>query len=190
MDTNGTANGYTSTAGMDANDYTSAADVDANGTANRTTNGTASVTNRTTGAAGMTANMTTDGTANRTASTTISVTTGPNTVGHCVLVDPGRQDLLFAMCEDSSIAEKKVHWYTKCQQHVETKQTKYRKILQQVKTADVAADEHTLGAGSCIKPDLDLYKVYLCARAQVAAKLTWFYNYTMSCQRDGTTMPE
>ncbi|KAJ2472247.1 hypothetical protein IWW56_006185, partial [Coemansia sp. RSA 2131] len=113
-----------------------------------------------------------------------------NTVGRCVLVDPGRRDLLFAMREDSTIKDKQVYQYTRCQQRVETKQTKYRKILQQVKTADVAAAERTLGTGSCIKPDLDLYKVYLRARADVAAKLTWFYNHTMSHQRDGTTTPE
>ncbi|KAJ2657650.1 hypothetical protein IW148_005069 [Coemansia sp. RSA 1199] len=33
--------------------------------------------------------------------------------------------LLFAMREDSSIAKKKVYCYTRCQQCVETKQTKY-----------------------------------------------------------------
>ncbi|KAJ2120707.1 hypothetical protein IW147_004846 [Coemansia sp. RSA 720] len=94
------------------------------------------------------------------------------------------------MCGDSSIAEKKVYRYTKCQQRVETKQTKYRKILQQVKTAEVVAAERTLSAGSCIKPDLDLYKVYLRARALVAVELTIFYNHTMSRQRDGATTHE
>ncbi|KAJ2542725.1 hypothetical protein GGF49_002675, partial [Coemansia sp. RSA 1853] len=109
---------------------------------------------------------------------------------HCVLVDPGQRDLLFAMREDSSIVEKKVYCYTKCQQCVETKQKKYKKILQQVKTADVAAAERTLGAGSYLKPDLDSYKVYLRSRVLVAAKLTWFYNHTMSRQRDGATTRE
>ncbi|KAJ2666734.1 hypothetical protein IW148_000724 [Coemansia sp. RSA 1199] len=113
-----------------------------------------------------------------------------NTVGRCVLVNPSQQDLLFAMCEDSSIAEKKVYRYTRNQQRVETKQTKYKKIFQQVKTAEVAAAERTLSAGSYLKPDLDSYKVYLAARADVAAKLTWFYNHTMSRQRDDATTPE
>ncbi|KAJ2120748.1 hypothetical protein IW147_004837 [Coemansia sp. RSA 720] len=94
------------------------------------------------------------------------------------------------MCEDNSIAEKKVYRYTKCQQRVETKQKKYQKILQQVKTADVAAAEHTLGAGSYLKPDLKHFEEYLRARALVAAKLTWFYNHTMSCQQDSATMQE
>ncbi|KAJ2214407.1 hypothetical protein IW143_003706, partial [Coemansia sp. RSA 520] len=115
------------------------------------------------------------------------------TVGRCVLVDPGRRDLLFAMHEDSTIQKKQVYRYTKCQQRVETKQTKYRKILEHVKkvhSVDIAALERTLGAGSCIKPDLDQFKVYLAARAEVAARLTAFYNETMSRQQDGATTPK
>ncbi|KAJ2199728.1 hypothetical protein GGH18_000352 [Coemansia sp. RSA 530] len=115
------------------------------------------------------------------------------TVGRCVLVDPGRRDLLFAMHEDSTIQKKQVYRYTKCQQRVETKQTKYRKILEHVKkasSAGIAALERTLGAGSCIKPDLDQFKVYLAARAEVAARLTAFYNETMSHQQDGATTPK
>ncbi|KAJ2474769.1 hypothetical protein IWW56_005724, partial [Coemansia sp. RSA 2131] len=94
------------------------------------------------------------------------------------------------MREDSSIAKKKVYRYSRYQQHIKTKQTKYKKILQQVKMADVAAAERTLSAGSYLKPDLDLYKVYLHAWALVAAKLTWFYNHTMSHQQDSATTPE
>ncbi|KAJ2503475.1 hypothetical protein GGH96_000265 [Coemansia sp. RSA 1972] len=116
-----------------------------------------------------------------------------STVGRCVLVDPGRRDLLFAMREDSTIQKKQIYRYTKCQQRRETCVTKYRKILEQVKKADkedIAALERTLGAGSFIKPDLALFKEYLAARAGVAAKLTVFYNKTMSWQRDSVTTPE
>ncbi|KAJ2473603.1 hypothetical protein IWW56_005960, partial [Coemansia sp. RSA 2131] len=94
------------------------------------------------------------------------------------------------MHKDSTIKDKQVYRYTRCQQRVETKQTKYRKILQQVKTVDVVAAERTLGTGSCIKPDLDSYKVYLRAWALVAVELTIFYSHTMSHQRDSTTTPE
>ncbi|KAJ2501790.1 hypothetical protein GGH96_001659 [Coemansia sp. RSA 1972] len=116
-----------------------------------------------------------------------------STVGRCVLVDPGRRDLLFAMREDSTIQKKQIYRYTKCQQRRETCVTKYRKILEQVKKADdedIAALERTLGVGSFIKPDLTLFKEYLAARAKVATKLTVFYNKTMSWQRDGVTTPE
>ncbi|KAJ2496672.1 hypothetical protein GGH96_005682, partial [Coemansia sp. RSA 1972] len=113
-----------------------------------------------------------------------------STVGRCVLVDPSRRDLLFAMQEDSTIQKKQIYRYTKCQQRRETCVTKYRKILEQVKKADkedIAALERTLGAGSFIKPGLALFKEYLAARAEVATKLTVFYNKTMSWQRDGAT---
>ncbi|KAJ2661029.1 hypothetical protein IW148_003553 [Coemansia sp. RSA 1199] len=101
-----------------------------------------------------------------------------STAGRCILVDPGRRDLLFMMHEDSSIEEKKVYRYTRNQQRKETRLTKFKRILEKVKPADVAEAERSLGAGSCVKPDLELYKVYLVARERVADTLTRFYNKT------------
>ncbi|KAJ2501326.1 hypothetical protein GGH96_002025 [Coemansia sp. RSA 1972] len=116
-----------------------------------------------------------------------------STARHCVLVDLGRQDLLFAMREDSTVQKKQIYQYTCNQQCRETCVTKYHKILQDVKkasTVDITEAERALGVGSFIKPDLTLFKEYLAARAKVAAKLTVFYNKTMSWQRDGATTPE
>ncbi|KAJ2177072.1 hypothetical protein GGF45_003424, partial [Coemansia sp. RSA 551] len=113
-----------------------------------------------------------------------------STVGCCVLVDPGRQDLLFMMHEKSTVQEKCVYRHTCSQQRKETRVTKYRKILQNEKTADVAAAERRLGAGSCIKPNLKLFEEYLAARAEVAADLTRHYNETMCNQQDGATTPK
>ncbi|KAJ2499106.1 hypothetical protein GGH96_003766 [Coemansia sp. RSA 1972] len=113
-----------------------------------------------------------------------------STAGWCVLVDPGRQDLLFMLHEKSTVAEKRVYHYTRCQQRHETKQARYHKILQDEKTADIAALECTLNAGSFTIPDLALFEVYLAAQAKVEAELTDFYNKTMCRQRDGTMMPE
>ncbi|KAJ2176819.1 hypothetical protein EV181_006732, partial [Coemansia sp. RSA 532] len=79
------------------------------------------------------------------------------------------------------------------QQRKETCITKYRKILQNEKKADVkdiTVLEHTLSAGSCIKPNLKLFEEYLAAQAEVAADLTWHYNETMCNQQDGTTTPK
>ncbi|KAJ2125949.1 hypothetical protein IW147_000421 [Coemansia sp. RSA 720] len=101
-----------------------------------------------------------------------------STAGRCILVDPGRRDLLFMMHEDSSIEEKKVYRYTRNQQRKETRLTKFKRILEKVKPADVAEAERSLGAGSCVKPDLESYKVYLVARERVADTLTRFYNET------------
>ncbi|KAJ2145479.1 hypothetical protein IW136_000978, partial [Coemansia sp. RSA 678] len=68
--------------------------------------------------------------------------------------------------------------YTRNQQRKETRMTRFKKILKKVKPADIAEAERSLGAGSWVKPDLVLFKEYLEARAQVADKLTRFYNET------------
>ncbi|KAJ2499739.1 hypothetical protein GGH96_003250 [Coemansia sp. RSA 1972] len=115
-----------------------------------------------------------------------------STAGRCVLVDPGRWDLLFMLHEDSTIEKKDVYRYTRNQQHCKTKQKKYWTICEHVKkvdVADIAVLEHTLKAGSFTKPDLTLFEEYLAARAKVEAELTDFYNETMCRQRDGATTP-
>ncbi|KAJ2135626.1 hypothetical protein GGH17_002298 [Coemansia sp. RSA 788] len=94
------------------------------------------------------------------------------------------------MHEKSTVQEKCVYRHTRSQQRKETRVTKYRKILQNEKTADVAAAERRLGAGSCIKPNLKLFEEYLAARAEVAADLTRHYNETMCNQQDGATTPK
>ncbi|KAJ2498026.1 hypothetical protein GGH96_004658 [Coemansia sp. RSA 1972] len=115
------------------------------------------------------------------------------TAGRCVLVDPGRRDLLFMLHEKSTVDDKNVYRYTRNQQCRETRVTKYRKILQDVKKADVAdiaALERTLSAGSFTIPDLALFEEYLAARPEVATKPTRHYNKTMCRQRDSATTPE
>ncbi|KAJ2130770.1 hypothetical protein IW136_005472, partial [Coemansia sp. RSA 678] len=112
-----------------------------------------------------------------------------NMAGRCVLIDPGRRDLLFAMHEDSSIEDKQLYRYTRNQQRNETRVTRFKKILEKVKkadTEDIAEAERSLGAGNCVKPDLKLFKEYLEARAQVADKLTRFYNETYTVHPTST----
>ncbi|KAJ2655688.1 hypothetical protein IW148_005955 [Coemansia sp. RSA 1199] len=116
-----------------------------------------------------------------------------STAGRCVLVDPGRRDLLYMLHEKSMVDDKNVYRYTRCQQRKETRVKKYRKILEREKKADIAdiaALERTLSAGSYIKPDLKLFEEYLAARAEVAERLTRFYNRTMCRQQVGATTPE
>ncbi|KAJ2125644.1 hypothetical protein IW147_000704 [Coemansia sp. RSA 720] len=74
----------------------------------------------------------------------------------------------------------------------ETRITKYKKILEREKKADIveiAALERTLSAGSYIKPDIKLFEEYLAARALVAERLTRLYNRTMCRQQIGATAP-
>ncbi|KAJ2496002.1 hypothetical protein GGH96_006111 [Coemansia sp. RSA 1972] len=115
-----------------------------------------------------------------------------STARRCVLVDPGRQDLLFMHHEKSTVDNKNVYRYTRNQQRCKMKQKKYQMICEHVKKvdiADIAALERTLEAGSFTKPDLALFEVYLHAWADVEAELTDFYNETTCCQQVGTTMP-
>ncbi|KAJ2496149.1 hypothetical protein GGH96_006027 [Coemansia sp. RSA 1972] len=115
-----------------------------------------------------------------------------STAGRCVLVDPGRQDLLFMLHEKSTVDNKNVYRYTRNQQHCEMKQKKYqtiRKHVKKVDVVDITALEHTLKAGSFTKPDLALFEEYLAAQAKVEAELTDFHNETMYRQRDGTMTP-
>ncbi|KAJ2478472.1 hypothetical protein IWW56_003693 [Coemansia sp. RSA 2131] len=108
-----------------------------------------------------------------------------STAGRCVLVDPGRRDLLYMLHEESSVTSKNVYRYTRCQQRKETCVTKYKKILEREKKADIvdiAGLERTLSAGSYLKPDLKLFEEYLAAQADVAERLTRFYNKTMCRQ--------
>ncbi|KAJ2495936.1 hypothetical protein GGH96_006158 [Coemansia sp. RSA 1972] len=115
-----------------------------------------------------------------------------STAGRCVLVDPGRRDLLFMLHEKSTIEKKDIYRYTRCQQRRETCVAKYRKIRERAKTADkedIAALERKLEAGSFIKPDLKLFEEYLTARAEVAVKLTRHYNETMCQQQVSATTP-
>ncbi|KAJ2120453.1 hypothetical protein IW147_005066 [Coemansia sp. RSA 720] len=119
----------------------------------------------------------------------LSQATLQSTTGRCVLVDPGRRDMLYIMHEKSTI-EDKVYRYTQNQQRVETRRRKYQKILENEKPANIAAAERSLNAGSRVVPDLELFKDYLRARALVADDLTQFYNKTMCHQRVGATTPE
>lgn len=51
-----------------------------------------------------------------------------NTLKKCVLIDPGRHDLLFCMHEGSSIEEKKLFCFTRNQKSVETKAKRFNKL--------------------------------------------------------------
>ncbi|KAJ2592017.1 hypothetical protein IWW49_001244, partial [Coemansia sp. RSA 1797] len=94
----------------------------------------------------------------------------------------------FAVCHARGQLHRKKHLYryTRNQQCKETRVTRFKRILEKVKPVDVAEAERSLGAGSCIKPDLVLFKEYLVARAQVADKLTRFYNETYTVHPTST----
>lgn len=56
--------------------------------------------------------------------------------GRCVLIDPGRRDLMYAMHEDSTAANPITFRYTKCQQRKERKTKKFELIRSSLKEDD------------------------------------------------------
>ncbi|KAG1441894.1 hypothetical protein G6F56_011289 [Rhizopus delemar] len=48
--------------------------------------------------------------------------------GKCILVDPGRRDMLYCMHENSTIQKKSLYRYPSNQRNVETKTRKFRKV--------------------------------------------------------------
>ncbi|KAL0081460.1 hypothetical protein F4703DRAFT_1867023, partial [Phycomyces blakesleeanus] len=53
--------------------------------------------------------------------------------GRCVLIDPGRRDLLYCMHEESTAETPRCYRYTSNQQNIRLKRTKFRHIIQDVK---------------------------------------------------------
>ncbi|KAG1442325.1 hypothetical protein G6F56_011110 [Rhizopus delemar] len=62
----------------------------------------------------------------------------------CILVDPGRRDMLYCMHESSAIQKKSLYRYTRNQRNVETKTRKFRKLRENSKPAAVTAAEASL----------------------------------------------
>ncbi|KAJ2182299.1 hypothetical protein GGF45_000962 [Coemansia sp. RSA 551] len=116
-------------------------------------------------------------------------TTLQNTAGRCVLVDPGRRDMLYMLHENSTVEDKCMYRYTHSQQRKEMRVTKHKRIREREKTAEVVTAERRLRAGSYVVPNLQLFEEYLRARADVAVGLTQHYNETKCRQRDGATTP-
>ncbi|KAG1043670.1 hypothetical protein G6F43_011606 [Rhizopus delemar] len=60
-------------------------------------------------------------------------------IGKCVLIDPGRRDLLCCMHEKSSVENKMIYRYTSNQKAIETKSRKLRKLRNNLKRAEVCS---------------------------------------------------
>ncbi|KAK9762926.1 hypothetical protein K7432_010857 [Basidiobolus ranarum] len=65
-------------------------------------------------------------------------------VGKCVLIDPGRHDLLYCMYEESTAENKMVYRYTNNQKAIETKCRKFRKLRENLKIDQVIIAELSL----------------------------------------------
>ncbi|KAI9328982.1 hypothetical protein BD770DRAFT_423065 [Pilaira anomala] len=91
-----------------------------------------------------------------------------STLGKCVLIDPGRRDLLYY--------KKLVYRYTRNQKAVETKATKFRKLRQKYKPEHVKEAEEKVSLHAASTVDINKYKNYIRARAEVSQDLYQYYS--------------
>ncbi|KAI7868502.1 hypothetical protein BDF14DRAFT_1712265, partial [Spinellus fusiger] len=58
-------------------------------------------------------------------------------IGKCVLIDPGRRDILYCVHEDSTVENKRTCRYTSNQTAIENKLRKLRKLRENLKPDEV-----------------------------------------------------
>ncbi|KAJ1645029.1 hypothetical protein IWQ61_010357, partial [Dispira simplex] len=87
------------------------------------------------------------------------------TVGKCVLIDPGRRDLLFCMHESSTTENRQQYHYTRCQRAKETRMLHFHKLCEKAKDSfmggAVRLAEARLGQECCRTLDPAVYSNYI-----------------------------
>ncbi|KAG0753763.1 hypothetical protein G6F57_014079 [Rhizopus arrhizus] len=96
-------------------------------------------------------------------------------VGKCVLIDPGRRDLLYCMHEKSTVENKMIYRYTSNQKAIETKSRKFRKLRNNLKRDEVIAAELSLSHFKSSTVNKDKFIEYLQERAKVTHVMKAYY---------------
>ncbi|KAJ2089402.1 hypothetical protein IW138_003432 [Coemansia sp. RSA 986] len=107
-----------------------------------------------------------------------------------IFMDPGRQDIVFGMTDESTSEEKALFRYTRSQKAKETRTTRYRKLREKVKkehpdSNEIKAAEARLAAFSCTSILPGKYEQYVRTRAAVWPVLSRFYTNTMIASKNG-----
>jgi hypothetical protein len=111
-------------------------------------------------------------------------------VGKCVLIDPGRRDMLYCMHEESTPQEKKTYRYTSNQRAIETKSRKFKKLRESMKPDAVAAAELSLSHFKSSTVNKDKFVEYLKQKTQVTQVLKNYYsNEDLTAERQTTDLP-
>ena len=97
-------------------------------------------------------------------------------VGKCVLIDPGRRDLLFCMHENSTFDSKIFYRYTINQKNVETKNRKFRKLRERLKPDSIHAAEDNLSKTKSASVNNEKFVKYIKTRATVNGALLKYYS--------------
>ncbi|KAJ1769179.1 hypothetical protein LPJ74_004240 [Coemansia sp. RSA 1843] len=109
-----------------------------------------------------------------------------------IFVDPGRQDIVFGMTDESTSEEKALFRYTRSQKAKETRTTRYRKLREKIKkehpdSNEIKAAEARLAAFSCTSILPGKYEQYVRTRAAVWPVLSRFYTNTMTASKNGNS---
>ncbi|KAJ1770076.1 hypothetical protein IW140_004961 [Coemansia sp. RSA 1813] len=105
-----------------------------------------------------------------------------------IFMDPGRQDIVFGITDESTSEEKALFRYTRSQKAKETRTTRYRKLREKVKNGhpdsnEIKAAEARLAAFSCTSIFPGKYGQYVRTRAAVWPVLSKFYTNTMTTSK-------
>ncbi|KAJ2569580.1 hypothetical protein IW140_002988 [Coemansia sp. RSA 1813] len=106
-----------------------------------------------------------------------------------VFMDPGRQDIVFGMTDESTSEKKALFRYTRSQKAKETRTTRYRKLREKVKkehpdSNEIKAAEARLAAFSCTSILPGKYEQYVRTRAAVWPVLSKFYTNAMTTSKN------
>ncbi|KAJ2089651.1 hypothetical protein IW138_003249 [Coemansia sp. RSA 986] len=106
-----------------------------------------------------------------------------------IFMDPGCQDIVFGMTDESTSEEKALFRYTRSQKAKETRTTHYRKLREKVKkehpdSNEIKAAEARLAAFSCTSVLPGKYEQYVRTRAAVWPVLSRFYTNTMTTSKN------
>ncbi|KAJ1772606.1 hypothetical protein LPJ74_001322 [Coemansia sp. RSA 1843] len=104
--------------------------------------------------------------------------------GKCVLIDPGRRNLLFCMHEYSSIGNPWLFRFTRNHKAKLTRSTKFRRILEAAKKMypenAIIEAERRLAEVPCTTVDLGEFKRFIEVQAEVWPLLSKFYSCTQT----------
>ncbi|KAI8091231.1 uncharacterized protein B0P05DRAFT_634361 [Gilbertella persicaria] len=95
---------------------------------------------------------------------------------NCVLIDPGRRDMLFCMHESSTVEKKRAYRYTKNQRNIETKTRKFMKLYERLKPEAVSNAEAILSRLKSPTVIKDQYVEYIKQKATVTQVLQEYYS--------------
>jgi hypothetical protein len=96
-------------------------------------------------------------------------------VGKCVLIDPGRRDLLYCMHEKSTVENKMIYRYTSNQKAIETKSRKFRKLRNNLKRDKVITAEISLSHFKSSTVNKEKFAEHLQGRAKVTLAMKAYY---------------